>query len=91
MKKIPLHEPFLNSDDTYYSENTLSYVIEVFEKNKKADFIFGPVKKHWTLLHGYNPWKIHFMWGFYTSHSTGFFIKNSSAKIVGKYTSSPTL
>ncbi len=76
---------FLNSDDIYYSENTLDYVVDTFEKNLDLDFLYGPVKKHWGLLHGYQPWKIHFTWGFYTSHSTGFFIKNSSAKIVGKY------
>lgn len=76
---------FLNSDDIFYSENTLNYVVETFEKNNDLDFIYGPVKKHWALLHGYKPWKIYFTWGFYTSHSTGFFIKNSSAKIIGDY------
>lgn len=76
---------FLNSDDVYYSKNTLNYVIEAFKKNAEIDFIYGAVKKHWALLHGYKPWKIHFSWGFYTSHSTGFFIKNSSAKILGDY------
>lgn len=76
---------FLNSDDIFFSKYTLNYVIESFKKNKDIDFIFGPVKKHWALLHGYKPWKIYFTWGFYTSHSTGFFIKNSSAKILGDY------
>ncbi len=76
---------FLNSDDVYYSENTLDYVVEAFKNNLNLDFLYGPVKKHWALLHGYKPWKIYFTWGFYTSHSTGFFIKNASAKIVGKY------
>ena len=36
-------------------------------------------------MYGYKPWKIHFTWGFYSSHSTGFFIKKNAAKIVGKY------
>ena len=36
-------------------------------------------------MSGYKPWKIHFSWGFYTSHSTGFFIKRESAKKVGFY------
>lgn len=76
---------FLNSDDIYYSQNTLDYVVDAFKNNLNIDFLYGPVKKHWALLHGYKPWKIYFTWGFYTSHSTGFFIKNSSAKIVGKY------
>ena len=76
---------FLNSDDIFYSNKTLNYVVDEFKKNKELDFIFGPVKKHWSLLHGYKPWKIYFSWGFYTSHSTGFFIKSNSAKIVGEY------
>jgi len=76
---------FLNSDDVYYSEKTLGYVVDAFWDYKEIDFIFGPVKKHWALLYGYKPWKIYFTWGFYTSHSTGFFIKRSSAKILGDY------
>ena len=55
---------FLNSDDIYYSDKTLNYVIEAFNQNQQADFIFGPVKKHWALLYGYKPWKIYFTWGF---------------------------
>ena len=43
------------------------------------------MKKHWGTLHGYKPWKIHFSWGFYSSHSTGFFIKKKAAKTIGKY------
>ena len=46
------------------------------------DFLFGAVKKHWGTLHGYRPWKIHFSWGFYSSHSTGFYIKKTSAEKV---------
>ncbi len=76
---------FLNSDDVFYNKDTLNHVIDSFKSNKNLDFIYGPVKKHWALLHGYKPWKIYFTWGFYTSHSTGFFIKRSSAKIVGNY------
>ena len=47
--------------------------------------LFGSVKKHWGVLHGFKPWKINFTWGFYSSHSTGFFIKKNAAKIVGPY------
>jgi len=36
-------------------------------------------------LYGYKPYKIYWSWGFYSSHSTGFFIKTSSAKKVGLY------
>ena len=41
--------------------------------------IFGDI------LYGYKPWKINWSWGFYSSHSTGFFIKTSSAQKVGLY------
>jgi len=43
------------------------------------------VKKHWGVLYGYKPFKIYWSWGFYSSHSTGFFIKLSAAKRVGLY------
>ena len=74
----------VNSDDKYLDGafNLLKKYINVFPDK---DFIFGSVKKHWGLLHGYKPWKIYFSWGFYSSHSTGFFIKRSSAKKIGLY------
>ena len=74
----------INSDDTYRS-NCFKIVNNYFNKYKNIDFLFGGVKKHWKTLHGYRPWLIHFSWGFYTSHSTGFFIKNKSAKKIGFY------
>ena len=55
------------------------------KKYKNIDFIFGAVKKHWGVLYGYKPWKISYSWGFYSSHSTGFYIKTESAKLVGEY------
>ena len=70
---------FINSDDQY-NENTLQILIKYLKRNQDIDFIFGSVKKHWGVLHGYRPWKIYYSWGFYSSHSTGFFIKTSSAK-----------
>ena len=36
-------------------------------------------------MHGYKPNKIKYSWGFYTSHSTGFFIKKNAFKKVGFY------
>ena len=66
---------FLNSDD-YYSNNTLEILTKYIRNNPNKDFIFGAVKKHWGVLHGYKPYKIYWSWGFYSSHSTGFFIKN---------------
>ena len=75
---------FVNSDDILL-ENAISTLVNYYNKYPKIDFIFGSVKKHWGILHGYKPWKIFFSWGFYTSHSTGFFIKKEAAKIVGAY------
>ena len=73
---------FLNADDTY-NENTLKTVDNYFNKNK-IDFLFGSVEKY-KLMHGYAPWKIKWSFGFYTSHSIGFFIKTSRHKEVGFY------
>ncbi len=75
---------FLNSDDVY-SENALTILKKYINNHPDADFIFGSVKKHWGILHGYKPYKIYWSWGFYSSHSTGFFIKRESAKKVGFY------
>ena len=70
---------FLNSDDVY-TENALGILHKYILQFPEKDFIFGSVKKHWGILHGYKPYKIYWSWGFYSSHSTGFFIKKNSAK-----------
>ena len=75
---------FVNSDDVLI-KNATSILVKYFNNYPDKDFFFGSVKKHWAIRHGYEPWKIHFMWGFYTSHSTGFFIKKKAAKKVGNY------
>ena len=75
---------FLNSDDKFTPE-ALSLLIKYIKKFPEKDFIFGAVKKHWGVLYGYKPWKIKWSWGFYSSHSTGFFIKTTSAQKVGLY------
>ena len=75
---------FVNSDDILLP-NALSILKKYIIKYPEKDFIFGAVKKHWGTLHGYRPWKIYFSWGFYSSHSTGFFMKLKSAKKVGLY------
>jgi glycosyltransferase involved in cell wall biosynthesis len=75
---------FLNSDDKY-SDNAFEILIRYIKENMDKDFIFGAVKKHWGILYGYKPHKIYWSWGFYSSHSTGFFIKTESAKKVGLY------
>ena len=75
---------FVNADDIL-TDNALEILINYYRKYPNVDFIFGSVKKHWGIIHGYQPWKIFFSWGFYTSHSTGFFIKKDAAKKVGDY------
>jgi len=75
---------FLNSDDVY-TEEAFEHLLKYINKYPKVDFIFGGVKKHWGVLYGYKPLKIYWSWGFYSSHSTGFFIKKKSAEIVGEY------
>ena len=73
----------LNSDDFYY-KNTLKIAANYFKKYKKIDFLFGGVIKH-KLLHGYNPNKIYWSFGFYSAHSVGFFIRKKSQMKVGLY------
>jgi len=73
---------FLNSDD-YYFDNVLETVNKYFSKNE-IDFLFGSVEKY-KILHGYKPWLIKYSFGFYTSHSIGFFIKTIKHKEVGLY------
>lgn len=75
---------FLNSDDQL-TTNSLNIYSKYIEKYPDLDFIFGSVRKHWGVLHGYRPWKIKFSWGFYSSHSTGFLIRTTSAQKVGLY------
>ncbi len=73
----------LNSDDIYY-KNTLKIVNKYFNEYKDLDFLFGSVYKH-KLLSGYNPDIINWSFGFYTTHSVGFFIKKKSQLKVGLY------
>ena len=75
---------FLNSDD-YLLPDAMNILVNYINKNPNKDFFFGSVKKHWGILHGYKPWKIFYTWGFYSSHSSGFYIKREAAKIVGNY------
>lgn len=75
---------FVNSGDTL-TKKSLKYLCSYYNKYESADFFYGAVKKHWGVLHGYKKWKIFYTWGFYSSHSTGFFIKRKAAKILGEY------
>lgn len=73
---------FLNADDFYY-ENTLQTVNKYFS-NKNIDFLFGSVQKY-KLMTGFYPYIIRWSFGFYTSHSIGFFIKTKKHQEIGYY------
>ena len=73
----------LNSDDVYY-KNALKIVNSYFNKYKNLDFLFGSVYKY-RLLSGYKPEKIKWSFGFYSTHSVGFFIRRKAQKKVGFY------
>ena len=73
---------FLNADDYYYPD-CLETVNKYFQKSS-IDFLFGTVMKY-KLMHGFKPSIIKWSFGFYTSHSVGFFIKRIKHIKVGKY------
>ncbi len=75
---------YVNSDDILLP-NAIEILVKYYNNYPNIDFFFGSVKKHWGILHGYRPWRISWSWFFYSSHSTGFFIKTSSAKQLGYY------
>ena len=73
----------MNSDDIYF-RNTLKLVNKYFNKHSNLDFLFGSVYKH-KLLYGFKPKIINWSFGFYTTHSVGFFIRRKSQLKVGFY------
>ena len=73
----------LNSDDVFY-KHALRTAANYFNRYKYIDFLFGSVIKY-KLLYGYRPWKILWSFGFYSTHSIGFFIKKRAHKKVGYY------
>ena len=75
---------FVNSDDVLMPD-AIETLVKYYNRYPSVDFIFGSVKKHWGILHGYRPWRIKWSWYFYSSHSTGFYIKTKSAKEIGLY------
>ena len=74
----------LNSDDYYYPK-ALKIINDYFQKNPKIDFIFGTTIKYNKIISGFYPWKIYWTFGFYTTHSVGFFIRTKSQKKLGFY------
>ena len=72
----------LNAGDKY-TLNGLAIINDYFE-NHKIDFIFGSVMKK-VLRHGFKKNRIYWNFDFYSSHSSGFFIKKNSQNQLGKY------
>lgn len=79
---------FINAGDVF-TKNALRIIFKKFEKKPFLDFVFGTVKRHYhgttILKYGYNKNRLKYNFDFATSHSTGFFIKKKSMKLVGKY------
>ncbi len=73
----------LNSDDIFYPD-ALSIVNKYFSNYEDIDFLFGSVQKY-KLMHGYYPKKIKWTFGFYTTHSVGFFIRRQAHLNLGLY------
>ena len=74
----------LNSDDFYYPK-ALKIINDYFTKMPDIDFVFGSTIKYNKIMSGFYPWKIYWTFGFYTTHSVGFFIKTQSQKKLGFY------
>ena len=73
---------FINSDDLF-EKNAVNYAVK-YLKNRKIDFVFGTVFKHIT-KHGFYPDIAKYSFGFYTTHSMGFFIKKKIHSEIGYY------
>ena len=65
-----------------------SFAVDLTDSNIYTDDLFGSVIKS-KLQHGFYPKKIYRTFGFYTTHSVGFFIKTKSQKKLGYYNLAP--
>ena len=72
----------LNAGDRY-KQNGLE-IINNYLMDTDFDFIFGSVMKK-ALRYGYRKYRIFWNFDFYSSHSSGFFIKKKSQKKLGTY------
>ena len=79
---------FVNSGDLL-KKNSLQNVSKIFLKDKKIDYVFGTVKRHYTtstiLKYGVNTKRLKFNFDFATAHSTGFFLKKEIFKKYGSF------
>ena len=73
---------FINADDLF-EKNAVHYAVR-YLKNRKIDFVFGTVFKHF-IKHGFFPNTAKYSFGFYTTHSMGFFIKKKVHNEIGYY------
>ena len=73
---------FLNAGDQYSIDGL--NIIHNYLVNEDVDFIFGTVMKK-ILKYGYRRNRIYWNFDFYTSHSSGFFIKRESQEKLGNY------
>ena len=69
---------FINSGDLFF-KNSLKIINKTFKKDKKINFVFGTVKRHYItstiLKQGFNLNRLKYNFDFATAHSTGFFLK----------------
>ena len=79
---------FVNSGDIL-TKKALLIIHDKINQNPKIDFIFGTVKRHYTkdtiLKFGFDKKKLFYNFDFATSHSTGFYIRNSIFKKIGLF------
>ena len=79
---------FVNSGDTL-KKDALKKIYKKFLENKKFDFIFGTVMRHYKtdsiLKFGYNINRLRYNFDFATAHSTGFFLKKKIYNLIGNY------
>ncbi|MDC0417204.1 glycosyltransferase [Candidatus Pelagibacter sp.] len=71
---------FVNSGDLL-KKKALYEIEKIFNHNKKIDFVFGTVKRHYLtstiIKYGYNKKRLLYNFDFATAHSTGFFLKKN--------------
>ena len=79
---------FINSGDLF-TKNALKIVYSKFIKNKKIDFVFGTVLRHYTkksiLKSSFDTKKLLYNFDFATAHSTGFFLRKKIYNLVGNF------
>ena len=73
---------FINSDD-FFNLNAVNHAVKYFQKTNN-DFLFGTVHKFY-LRHGFKPNLAKYTFGFYTTHSVGFFVKRKVHDEMGLY------